>query len=42
MPIQAKAMDQNNDRRIGWPAKFINTSITAGFGHEENCASKIE
>jgi hypothetical protein len=42
MPIQAKAMNQHNDRFIDWPDKFVNTSITAGSGHENDCASDDE
>jgi hypothetical protein len=33
MPIQAQAMDQDDDWRIGWATKFVDASIATGFGH---------
>ena len=35
-------MNQDKDRRIGWPAKFVNTSISAGYGHEEDYVNNVE
>ena len=41
MPVQAEAVDQDDDRGIGRATKFVDASITAGFGHKKGCVGIV-